>query len=340
MASPITGMFMRPFMQRRNAQKLIIEEPNGIREEQFVTIGGIEQWVTIRGHNRANPVLVILHGGPASPYTPFNSWLSEWEKHFTIVQWDQRGSGKTFSKNGVEATGELSFQKLASDGIELVEYVCKHLGKDKVVLLGSSVGSFIGLLMIRQRPELFHAYVGAEQNAPGGIEASRTLTMSALKQAGNQKGLAALEAMGSDKSTWTYGQFLKMNKLSINVTKGVPHMVNDLMLPALLFAPDYKMSDIKAVEKGMNYSAAQLFHEMRDFDFDAVGYKFDVPFFVFQGESDIITPVDAAKDYVALVQAPQKAFATISRAGHLAEFCSPHLFLQELLKNVSPTLTS
>ncbi|HEV2403092.1 MAG TPA: alpha/beta hydrolase [Candidatus Saccharimonadales bacterium] len=336
MANPIVGMFIRPLMQRRNKRKLTIADPKGIREEQFVMLGGIEQWVTIRGQDRSNPVLVILHGGPASPYTPFNSWLGEWEQHFTIAQWDQRGAGKTFKRNGEAATGALSFQKLAEDGIELVEYVRKHLGVKKVILLGSSVGSFIGLLMIRQRPDLFCAYVGAEQNGPGGIEASYVATMEAVRQIGDKKGVSSLVAMGTDKTSWTYRQYLNMNKLAINATKDVPHMINDVMLPALLFAPDYKMSDIKAVQKGMDYSAAQLFVEMKNFDFEKVGYKFDVPFFVFQGESDILTPVQTAKAYVERIQAPKKTFVSIPHAGHLAEFCNPHQFLQDLLKYVSP----
>jgi pimeloyl-ACP methyl ester carboxylesterase len=340
MANPITGMLMRPIKQHQNAQKLIITSPNGIREEQFVTIGDIEQWVTIRSQDRANPVLLILHGGPASPYTPFNSWLGEWEQHFTVVQWDQRGAGKTFSRNGESGTGPLSFQRLAEDGLALVEYLREHLNQKKVMLLGSSVGSFIGLLMIRQRPELFYAYVGAEQNAPGGVEASYALTMEAMQRTSNKKGLKALQLMGADKSIWTYQQFLNMNKLAIDATKDVPHMVNDLMLPALLFAPDYKMRDIKAVQAGMDYSADQLFTAMRDFDFASVGDTFPVPFFIFQGESDIITPVASAEAFLERLEAPQKAFVTIPQAGHLAEFCNPHLFLQTLLKYALPCATS
>jgi pimeloyl-ACP methyl ester carboxylesterase len=323
-------------MQRRNARRLIINQPGGIREELFVPIGGIEQWITIRGQDRSNPVLLILHGGPGSPYSPFNSWLGEWEQSFTVVQWDQRGGGKTFQKNSEVGTGPLSFEKLASDGIELVEYLCTHLGHKKIVLLGSSVGSFTGLLMIYQRPDLFYAYVGTDQNGPGGAEASYALTQEAAELVDDKKGLAALRAMGVNKSAWTYQQFLRMNKIAINASKSVPHMVNDLMLPALLFAPDYKLSDIQAVQKGMDYSAGQLFEEMKTFDFDALGYTFEIPFFVLQGEEDILTPVATAKAYVAHIHAPQKAFVSLKGAGHLAEFCHPHQFLQELVKYVLP----
>src|ERR1044072_1976050 len=129
MTSPIGGMFIRPFKQRENAKKLAIVSPRGIREEGYISIGGMEQWVTIRGHDRGNPVLLLVHGGPGSPYTPFNSWLSEWEKRFTIVQWDQRGSGKTFIKNNKDTSAVLTFDGLAGERIELTTPVLKQLGK-------------------------------------------------------------------------------------------------------------------------------------------------------------------------------------------------------------------
>lgn len=340
MTNPIAAILIRPLIKRRNVQKLIIDSPNGIREERFVKIGGIEQWVTIRGQDRSNPVLVILHGGPAAPYTPFNSWLGEWEKHFTIVQWDQRGAGKTYTKNNVAGPDPLSFQKLADDGVELVHYIQEHLGKEKVILLSSSAGSFIGLLMARQHPELFYAYVGTDQNSPDGIKTSYTLTVEAVERTGDKRGLKALQAMGTDVSTWTYEQFLTMNKLAIKATKNVPHMINDLVLPALLFAPGYKMSDLQAMQKSLTYAGNQLFIEMRDFDFEAIGYTFDIPFFVFQGESDIVTPVATAKAYVDRVTAPKKAFVAIANAGHIAVFCNSQQFLDELLDRVLPSVDS
>ena len=344
MTNPILGMFARPFQQRRNARKLIIDNPAGIREERFVHIGGIEQWVTIRGQNRDKPVIVILHGGPASPYTPFNSWLGSWERELTVVQWDQRGAGKTFRRQGPSGCGPLSFDRLASDGIELVEYVRQRLGKDRVILLGSSIGSLIGLRMIRQRPDLFAAYVGADQNGPAGFAASYRLTLAAAGRAGRRRAVAWLEAMGADPSSWTHKQHLGMNKLAIDLTQDAPHMVGDLMLPALLFAPGMTMADIKAVQKGMNFSASQLFGEMMGYDFDTLGYTFDIPFFVIQGEHDLITPPETARAYVARIQAPRKGFLTISHAAHLVEFCNPEAFLKalqsELLAKVESPLTA
>ena len=89
------------FLRARNAQQYAISSPKGIDESQFVTIGGIEQWVTIRGWDRDNPVLLFLHGGPGDVTNPWAFALfAPWEKHFTVVQWDQRGAGRTLRKTG------------------------------------------------------------------------------------------------------------------------------------------------------------------------------------------------------------------------------------------------
>lgn len=338
MANPITAMLIRPIMRRRNARKMIIDTPNGIQEERFVTIGGIPQWITIRGQSRNNPVLLFVHGGPGSSYIPFNSWLLDWEEHFTIVQWDQRGTGKTFQKNGAEDSGVITLNQLASDGLELTEYLLRQLNQEKVILLGSSVGSLIGLLMVRQQPDLFWAYVGANQNTSDQDTTALQLATAAAQKNGDRKGEALLKAMGDNPSSWTWAQILTMNKVAIKNSKDVPDMIYDLMLPALMYSPDYTMNDIKAAQKSMEFIAAQLSKELMAFNLSTVGYEFKVPFFIFQGEGDIITPVAPAKAYFDQVKAPQKEFVLIKNAGHLAEFANPDQFLKELIQRVLPTI--
>ncbi|WP_153043293.1 alpha/beta fold hydrolase, partial [Bacillus cereus] len=156
---------LRKRNQSKNAKELQINTPNSIIEGYYVKIGGIDQWITIRGENRNNPVLLLIHGGPASTYSIFSPLLRSWEKHFVIVQWDQRGAGKTFGKNGKEGSGTVTFNRRAQDGVEVAEYLRDKLGHRKVILIGSSVGSLIGIMMAKLRPDLFYAYVGTDQNA-------------------------------------------------------------------------------------------------------------------------------------------------------------------------------
>src|ERR1041385_2151669 len=127
-----------------------------IEEASFITVGGIEQWVTIRGDDRRHPVLLLLHGGPGDVQSPLVSTYAPYEKDFILVQWDQRGAGQTFAKNG--AAG-VTLEKLIADGIDLAAQLRKRFPRSPLILFGHSWGSIIATGMVQQRPELFDAYV-------------------------------------------------------------------------------------------------------------------------------------------------------------------------------------
>jgi hypothetical protein len=149
------------FLRTRNAQQYAMSSAKGIDEGSYVTIGGIEQWVTIRGWDRDNPVLLFLHGGPGDVTNPWTFALfAPWERHFTVVQWDQRGAGRTLRKTGPTVAPTITVERMVQDGIELSEYLRKHLSKEKIIIVGHSFGTILGLAMVRARTELFYAYVG------------------------------------------------------------------------------------------------------------------------------------------------------------------------------------
>src|SRR5215813_1700191 len=151
------------FLRKRAAEQYRIPA-QGIDEAAYVNVGGIEQWVTIRGYDRKNPVILFVHGGPGDVTSMWTFALfAPWEKQFTVVQWDQRGAGRTLRKNGPASADGLTIGRLADDGIALSEYLCKHLGKDKIIVVAHSFGTIIALRMARARPDLFYAYVGTGQ---------------------------------------------------------------------------------------------------------------------------------------------------------------------------------
>lgn len=334
---------LRKLNQSKNAKELQISTANSIVEGCYVKIGGIDQWITIRGENRNNPVLLLIHGGPASTYSIFSPLLRSWEKHFIIVQWDQRGAGKTFGKNGKEGSGTVTFDRLAQDGIEVAEYLRDKLSHRKVILIGSSVGSLIGIMMAKLRPDLFYAYVGTDQNAsdPQRHDLLYKLTVNALRTAGNTKGVQLLEKMGPDISQWSRKDYDMMNRLRVKSIKDVPNMITDLILPSMLSSPEHKIKDMIDIFKGMNFSLDQLFDELMAFDLKKIGLQFEVPVFIFQGDKDILTPTELAEAYYEEIEAPYKEFVLIKNAGHLACFARADQFLEELIGRVrSLALTS
>src|SRR3546814_1423085 len=137
----------------------------GIQETSKARIGGIDQWINVRGQDRDNPVILFIHGGPASPLMP-TTWEFQrpLEEYFTVVNYDQRGAGKTFLANDPDAVADtLHIERYVDDAIEIAEHVRERLGKDKLILMAHSWGTVVGMGAALERPDLFHAYVGIGQ---------------------------------------------------------------------------------------------------------------------------------------------------------------------------------
>jgi len=333
----INTLITRKKNQQRLTNDLVIITPNSIVEKRFVNIGGIDQWITVRGEDRQNPVLLFVHGGPGSIYSIFTPLLRSWERYFTIVQWDQRGAGKTFRKNGKVGSGILTFDRLMRDGIELAEFLCGHLGQEKIILVGSSVGSITGTTMVKRRPDLFSAYVGTDQNSsPDARKLSYQLTLEWLLASGNTRGVKAVEKLGTKKGHLTPKEFTKLNQWTIKANPTIPNMIQDIMLPAMLNSPDHTLGDLMDMFRGMNFSTDQMLNELMTADLRKLGMRFELPFFIFQGDTDAITPTASAKAYFDELEAPHKEFVLIKQAGHLAAFARPEQFLNELLQRVYP----
>jgi len=324
------------FLRARNVEQFAIRSPNGIDESSFVPIGAIEQWVTIRGQDRANPVLLFLHGGPGDVTTPWAfAFFAPWEEHFTVVQWDQRGAGRTLKRNGPGIAPTLTLDRMAQDGIELSEYLRKHLGKDKIILVAHSFGSVIGLQIVRTRPDLFYAYVGTGQVATE-INNYVVAYDALLKQAraiGNQRAIDELSKVGPPP--YSSGEGYGVQRKWSNAFEGADRFLPSTLGLALV-APGYSVQDINDSTEGQVFSAERLVPQTKSIGPKELGLKFSVPVFFFQGDEDFTSPTALARDYLEAIQAPRKEFVPIQGAGHFAIFMHSDQFLEELLRRVRP----
>jgi pimeloyl-ACP methyl ester carboxylesterase len=181
------------------AQRLPAEAPTPVNEEMFVRIGAIDQWITIKGDDRNNPVVLFLHGGPGDALSPFaDSMFQGWEKDFTLVQWDQRGAGRTYGKSGPSIEPTMTIERMSQDGIEVAEFLAKHLDKKKIITEGASWGSILGIYMAHARPDLFYAYVGRAQivNWRKNEAASYARVLEMARASGDQPAIRALTTIG------------------------------------------------------------------------------------------------------------------------------------------------
>jgi len=324
------------FKQKRNAADYAVTTPNGIDEGKYVVIGGIEQWITIRGEDRSNPVLLFLHGGPGEAtnpwaYASFRPWL----KKFTVVQWDQRGAGRTLGRNGPSLAPTITVDRMVRDGVELTELLRTTLKQDKLVLVGHSWGSILGVLMAKARPDLFYAFVGTGQVADPATNYTVAYdeVLKAAETIGDQRAIRELKDVG--RPPWTDGRGYAVQRKWANMFEHA-----DVFLPSTLSlalqAPGYSVRDVNDWLEGQGFSAEQLVPQTRVIDAKTLGGEFHVPVFVIQGAEDFTTPTSLARSFERAIRAPRKEFVSIEGGGHFAVFMRSDAFLTALVRLVYP----
>ncbi len=305
-----------------------------IQEARFITVGGIEQWVTIRGANRANPVLLILHGGPGDPQSLLQSTYAIYEKDFTIVQWDQRGAGKTYGRN---PNSPPEPDRVELDGIELTQYLCVYLSKKKILLLGHSWGSHLGVEMVQRRPELFAAYIGTGQVGSwrANVQAQFEFLLGKARAANDRKRIEQLEAIGTPdpNNTKQYFSWWSMRNPYMSADDGKWYAE---LRQIVRSNPEFTEEYMKMVGDGMAYSGRTTVRSMSATELPTTATAFSVPVFVIQGEEDMVTPTSVAIKYFKVVKAPKKKLILIKHAGHFALVTHREEFLAALVKYVRP----
>jgi pimeloyl-ACP methyl ester carboxylesterase len=324
------------FLRDRNARDHVITSPGAIDDGRFVEVGGIQQWVTIRGEDRKNPVLLFLHGGPGDATNPWGYALfRRWLRQFTVVQWDQRGAGRTLGKNAGHLEGTITIDRMVQDGLELSAALRRLLEKDRIILVGHSWGSILGALMAKARPDLFWAFVGTGQVAdPAKSYAVAYRALLAKASAlGDERAIRELREVGPPP--YPGGRGYAVQRRWSNLFEGA-----DVFLAAMftlaLTAPGGRLRDVHEWIDGQGVSAGSLVPQTRALQAKAVGGDFAVPVFVIQGAEDFTTPTALARAFVDSIRAPRKAFATIAGGGHFAVFMKSSAFLDELVSRVRP----
>jgi pimeloyl-ACP methyl ester carboxylesterase len=331
------GLAWRAHRQAETARALAITSARGVDEGFYVRLGGIDQWVQIRGQDRANPVILVLNGGPGFSMMAFTPLFQPWEKAFTVVQWDERGEGKTLGRNGAAGSGAMSIDRMTADGLELTQFLRQHLHKDKIIVLGHSWGTVLGLRMVKLRPDLFSAYVGTGQlvDKKENEQANYARLMRTVRAAGDVAAIRQLEAIGPPlyKNIDTVSVQLRWeNKYATAAERNLTRT----MAPYVLFAPNYSLKDIYDFEAGTQFSLRRTYDELNAYDARALGPDFAVPFFIIQGDQDTQTPTALARQYFETVQAPAKAFVELKGGGHVAMLTLSDAFLQVLESRVRP----
>jgi pimeloyl-ACP methyl ester carboxylesterase len=305
-----------------------ITTAHGISVLEAITLGGLPQWIFIRGTDQTNPVLLFLHGGPGAPLLGMSSsrkYDANLINHFTVVHWDQRGAGKSFNREiPVES---MTLDRFVEDCKELIDYLRNRFHADKVFLVGHSSGSVLGLKTAHRYPEKLHAYIGVAQiiNEYAQQQLTYEFILEEAVKAGDASRQKAITAIGpppydSPKQFLEqaghvvhYGGFLRDKSITQYFKMGKV-MFN------FLTSPEYSLAEgIRTFRnKGLEFTINAMWEELKTVNLAAEIPSINVPIYFFEGKYDMTTPTAVVEQYFDALKAEKgKQMIMFEHSGHL-----------------------
>lgn len=316
----------------RRQTPAIPQAPQAIAVLEEAAIGGISQWLMLRGHDRRNPILLFLHGGPGSAQI---GWArpdqAELERHFVVVNWDQRGAGLSYSRRIPRES--MTVDHFIEDLREVVLWLRERLGQERVFLVGHSWGSLLGMLTVKRYPELFHAYFGVSQvvNFAENEALSYALTLERAREQGNAKAVRELEAVGAPPFATMKGD--AAHQRWVNRLGGMTYAgdFTSVLFKRLLAGPEYGWGDVVKFVSGQFFSITAMKEQLERIDLEAQVEAVEVPVAFCIGRHDLLAPGALAERYFERLRAPQKEWRTFEHSAHAAPFEEPEAFAAYLI---------
>jgi pimeloyl-ACP methyl ester carboxylesterase len=307
--------------------------PGSIAVLEKVQINGTEQWITIRGHDTTKPILLHLGmGGPGGGGFAIRSLFEPLEKDFVVVAWDEPGTGKSYTSVPIES---LTLQRFVDDAYALTLYLRERFHQEKIYVYGVSWSSIIGVNLVQQHPELFHAYIGNGQmvNTTENDILGYELALVYLEEKGDTQTLDTLRRNGpppytGENVTGRYVAYLDV----LQEYMGMPRFT--VIVPIIPFmAPEYGYVDKINHTLGLIESFDMIYPQLADLDFITQAPKLDVPVYLFAGRNDVNAMYTIVEEYYNILEAPRKELTWLE-GGHGLDGSNLHQFVDVMVNTV------
>lgn len=314
-----------------------------ISEKIFVNIGGVKQGMFIRGKDTNNPVLLFVHGGPSFPeYFLVEKYPVGLEDHFTVCYWEQRGGGISYTP---EVTPEsMTLEKLASDAVEVTNYLRSRFNKERIYILAHSGGSAFAIQAVESYPQLYHAYMGIAQiTRQAESEAlCYKYMMNRYLADGNSKMVAELKKypiLENDSLLLPFFNSVLRDKAQHDLGIGTMHNMKSIIKD--VFVPVWTCKAYTVREKVNIWVSKFSFQKKTGLrkevflaDIPAKVPRLEIPVYFFSGRYDLTVNKDLSKEYLEKIEAPVKGFYTFNESAHSPMFEEPQRLKEILIKDV------
>ena len=323
----ITLFFMSPGNPKQFLDKNGNKLKKSISEKVFLDINGSKQGMFIKSKNLDNPVILYLHGG-MPVYFLTEKYPTHLEDNFTIVWWEQRNCGISYSSNSSQ--NRATIEQLVDDTIILTKYLLERFNKQKIYLMGHSGGTFLGVYVIDKKPELYEAYIGIAQMSDQLLseKIAYEYILNHYKETKNQKMVDYFQSIDLNDQKKLPKEYLKirdtaMHELGIGTMRNMRNIVADLFLPSLYFS-EYTLSDKYHLWAGKSkFGISQNWEKMTRTNLIETKNDFKIPVYFLHGLYDYTCSYELAKKYFEKINAPIKGFYTFDQSAHSPLFEEP-----------------
>jgi len=321
----------------RDAEGNVI--PGSLSERVTVEIGGIPQSMFIQSVAPANPVLLFLHGGPGmTEFFMEDDYPTGLERHFTMVWWEQRGAGMSFSADIPPES--MTMEQMIADTIEVADYLRDRFGHDRILLLGHSWGAYLGIQVAAAAPDRFLAYVGMAQIAHQlrSEVMAYDYMLEAYRARGNEAMVRRLEAAPVSMEdglspAWMRLRDAAMHGIGVGHTRDISSVITGIFLPVWRMRA-YTIMDKINVWRGKLWSRPFFWEDLLRDDLSARLTEFDLPVYFFVGRYDYTANADLSRAYFDAIEAPVKGFYLFENSAHSPLFEEPGRATEILLNDV------
>lgn len=318
--------------------------PGSIASLEKVKLGGVDQWLIIRGYDVHKPVLLFLSGGPgASEAARVLRFNSELEKHFVVVIWEQRGCGKSYPSHNPKS--DLTIDQYVADIIELTNLLRTRFDEQKIYLVGHSWGAIIGVRAAQVRPDLFHAYVGTAQM----VDVRETdvliyeMVLEHSRKIGDTDFVKTLETQGPppyfEKSPIQPYATLFGREYAVfeapNIKNPEYRRDGDILM-LMLKQPEYGWLDRVYYLLGLMNTFNVVYPQLQEMDFRLDAIHLNLPVYMVLGRHDMNNPYQIPEEYFHLLEAPSKQLVFFENSGHGMIWEEAGLFHNLMVDTVLP----
>jgi pimeloyl-ACP methyl ester carboxylesterase len=306
--------------------------PNAIAEERRIMIGGVEQYVLLRGKNRKAPLLVFVHGGPGAVETPFlRKHNAALEDDFVVVYWEQRGAVHSYDPESDPA--DITIDRLTKDLGELIDVLLVEFEQEKVLLVAHSWGTVLALEHAAAKPETVAAYIAISQTtsqAESDAEGYKW-TLAQARESNDEEAIKRLADIGLPP--YTIDEFITQRR-SVNQFGG-SSMDNDSdfdLAYSIISSDEYSWRDLPSFVKGIASSGATLWPEQKHYDARERHPSIDVPIVMVMGRHDRVISPTLGVQYFEMLKAPAKELIWFENSAHGPPFEEPEKFNEVVLQ--------